>query len=182
MIFRSFRSSNEKAFLTSYKSCVLPILEYCSTVWNPQYLSDIDRLESVQRNFTRRLFWRLGKQPPNYLDRLQLLNLQPLELRRIHSDLALVYKILHRDVCLNFAEFFQLSNNTTRGHDYKLFWPRHNKDCRKHFYSVRVIQIWNSLPAFIDSKPVMNARTVGLFLNQIKKLNLNEFLKFDRNL
>jgi len=35
--------------------CVRPILEYCSAVWNPDYLCDIKKFESVQRCFTIRL-------------------------------------------------------------------------------------------------------------------------------
>jgi hypothetical protein len=33
----------------------LPILDFCSSVWSPHKLTDIDRLEDVQRYFTKRL-------------------------------------------------------------------------------------------------------------------------------
>jgi hypothetical protein len=37
------------------KSYILPILDYCSTVWAPCTQVDIKLVESVQRNFTRKI-------------------------------------------------------------------------------------------------------------------------------
>jgi hypothetical protein len=34
---------------------VRPVLEYCSSVWNPCYYGDINKIESVQRRFTKYL-------------------------------------------------------------------------------------------------------------------------------
>jgi len=33
-----------------FTSLVRPILEYCSSVWSPQYQVHIDRIESIQKN------------------------------------------------------------------------------------------------------------------------------------
>jgi len=52
---------------------ILPILDYCFPVWNPNKLLDIIRLQRVQRNCTERLvfFWNV-----NYADRLRIYVLQ----------------------------------------------------------------------------------------------------------
>ena len=54
-IRRSF-VTRTPCFLTNlYKTYVRPHLEFCSTVWNPVYQMDIDRIEKVQDKFTRLL-------------------------------------------------------------------------------------------------------------------------------
>jgi len=51
----------------------------------------------------------------SYEKRLSLLNLQSLEVRRLHYDLTWCYKILFGLVCVNPDEFFQFSVSNTRG-------------------------------------------------------------------
>ena len=36
----------------AYKIYIIPLLEYCSPLWSPFKLFDIDRIESIQRKFT----------------------------------------------------------------------------------------------------------------------------------
>jgi len=71
-----------------------------------------------QRNgFTKRL---LGMKDHSYDERLKLLNLERLELRRIWSDLLWFYKIVFGLVHVNKEEFFAIRQSSTRGHPYKL--------------------------------------------------------------
>ena len=49
----AFRHLDMPTLKTLYKSFVRPLLEYCSVVWCPFYVKDIDILERVQRRFTR---------------------------------------------------------------------------------------------------------------------------------
>ena len=55
LLFKCFTTKNHKLLLLAYKTYILPILEYCSSIWSPHKLSDIDLLENVQRSFTKRL-------------------------------------------------------------------------------------------------------------------------------
>ena len=57
---------------------------------------------------------------PGYAERLRILNLDSLEMRRLRADLAEVYKIAHGVDNRNFCDFFQLCNNNNRGHTFKL--------------------------------------------------------------
>jgi len=44
--------------------------------------------------------------------------------------------------------FFKLSQHkSTRGHSLKLFYPDSHINVRANFFSVRVISLWNRLPA-----------------------------------
>jgi len=66
----SFRNKN--LLLKAYITYVRPILEYCSPVWSPRLKYLINKTESVQNFFTKRLpgLWDIS-----YPKRLQLLNL-----------------------------------------------------------------------------------------------------------
>ena len=79
------------------------MLEYCSSVWNPYLLHDVDRLEKVQRAYTKRL---TGLRDKSYKERLEVYQLISLELRRLHTDLILCYKIEKSLINLKFDDFF----------------------------------------------------------------------------
>jgi len=116
-----------KAFCTY----VRPLLEYCTPVWSPYYRYLIDMVEKVQRRFTKRL---LGLRHLSYPDRLQMLDLQSLERRRLSHDLILVYKILHGLTHCTLSTNLILQQLTnTRGHSYKLAESLCSHDIYKYF-------------------------------------------------
>ena len=55
-------------------------------------------------------------------------------------------------------------SSITRGHNKKLFKPFSNKNVRQKFFTVRTIEIWNSL-----SYEVVNAPTVNTFKNRLDR-------------
>ena len=58
------------------------------------------------------------------------------------------YKIVHKLINVPFDQFFKLAqHNSTRDHSLKLFYPDSRINARAHFFSARVILIWNHLPA-----------------------------------
>jgi len=85
----------------------------------------------------------------SYQTRLNIIGLERLEIiRRLYADLTMCYKIVHRLVNVPFDQFCKLTqHNSTRGHALKLFYPDSRINARAHFFSVRVILIWNRLPA-----------------------------------
>ena len=68
----------------------------------------IDKLEHVQRYFTKRL---KGMYNLSYGERLLNLGLESLEVRRLRSNLVMYFKILHGYVDLQFTDFFKINNN-----------------------------------------------------------------------
>ena len=56
LLRKCFTSCNENALVEAFKTYVIPLLEYCCSVWSPSSLSDILRLEAIQRSFTRSLY------------------------------------------------------------------------------------------------------------------------------
>ena len=146
---------------------VLPIVEYCSTVWSPHLIKDIEMVEAVQRRFTKRLpgLWNVP-----YLERSKTLGLERLDIRRLKIDLIMTYKILFGLTCLRSEQFFQLGPvRTTRGHQYKLLMPKITSDIRKYFFCSRVLQAWNDLPSDTDFTNLAHFRTA------LEKVNLSKY-------
>lgn len=60
-IIRSSRNGlSVQALAVLYTALIRPILEYCSVVWAPYQLGNIDRLEKIQRRFLKIIGVRLG--------------------------------------------------------------------------------------------------------------------------
>ena len=109
-----------------------------------------------ERHFTKIIN---GHQHLSYEDRLKSLKLQSLEHRRLIADLIMCYNIIRGHSCIESSSFFTPNRNTTlRGHPYRLSVPLANINVRNHFFSNRIISVWNSLPTEL----VMSNSTASL--------------------
>jgi len=127
-----------------YKSLVRSHLEYANVVWCPYKKGDISLLERVQRRATK-LISSIKHLP--YEDRLKKLKLPSLKYRRARGDMIEVFKILNG--YYDNIDNISLAPNVsvaTRGNKYKLFQSYVKYDLRKHFFTNRVVSLWNSLP------------------------------------
>jgi len=89
----------------AYLVYVRPLLEVNSVIWSPHYKQGIDLIERVQRRFTKRL---PGYSNYTYSERLTLLNLPSLELRRLRLDLIWCYKILFGLISIDLQIYSKL--------------------------------------------------------------------------
>ena len=80
MIRRTFPRINRDDFQQLYATYVRPLLEYASSVVHSGLQMDVNSLERVQRAATRSVS---GLQQYPYEERLLLLNLYPLGIRRL---------------------------------------------------------------------------------------------------
>ena len=100
--------------------------------WSPHLRKYIDLLAGVQRRATRMF---MGWNKHCYSDRLTICNLFTLEDRRLRGDLIQVFKILKGFDKVNYQNFFELDQDTSRrGHTLKLVKPRARLDIRNHFF------------------------------------------------
>jgi len=108
-ILRFFLGKDPEVLTKAFVVYVRPILEYSSPVWSPSTVTWINKLESVQRSFTKRL---PGLHKLSYETRLKRLGLERLEIRRLHADLSLlcVSKLSITWLTLHLIIFFKIKS------------------------------------------------------------------------
>ena len=85
-----------------------------------------------------------------------------LEKRRLRGDMIETFKIIKGLESIPPSKLFDSSPNVhnTRGHSLKLNKTRSNLEIRRNFFSQRVVNEWNSLPACaISSSTVIEFKT-----------------------
>ena len=171
MIKRSFKYLSKNSFLLLYRTYIRPHLEYCAPIWSPYLAKDIDALEQVQHCATK-LVKSLCTLP--YEDRLISLQLQSLYCRRQRGDLIETFKILHNFANVDLGAAFTFNTGQpTRGHPFKLMKSRCNLELRKHFFTNRVINQWNSYPVMLyvhhlSTPSNLNLTIIGIRLDMDK--------------
>ena len=90
-ILRTFHSRGRLAMMTLFKSLVIPRVEYCCQLWNPDKQCDIGDIEGIQKSFTKKI---TGLRRKNYWQRLGDLDLYSLERRRERYIIIYVWKII----------------------------------------------------------------------------------------
>jgi hypothetical protein len=145
-IHRVYITRNTDVLLRLYTTVVRPVLEYASVIWSPDTRAQIDKIEKVQRQFTKRI--RTVRSLP-YIDRLTKLNLESLEVRRNSIDIAVTRSMLSGTFS-HLKSMFRLRRNDclrpTRGHVLSMSHVRCNTAVRKRFLTNRVIKAWNGMP------------------------------------
>ena len=174
-VLKSFKSSNPYFYVQLYKTHIRPLLEYNHTIWRPYLKSDIRKLESIQTKFTRRLCQKLNIKFLHYQNRLQILGLETLEIRFIKIDLINTYKILNNIIDLDQTEFFTMNhihqNYNLRRHTKYLKKPINSATATgRNFFSQRVVEIWNRLPA-----QVVESKSLPIFKQKLKPLQISTY-------
>ena len=99
----------------------------------------------------------------NCVNKLSRAGLISLEKRREWGDQIQGLKLIKGIDNADYSKFFTLAENSrTRGHSYKLLKDRARLDVRGKFFSQRVVNCWNSLPA-----TVVDAESVNSFKNRL---------------
>ena len=113
-------------------------------VWNPHLAKDREALEKVQK-FACRI--ATARWDENYETLLQFLDIQPLQERRVHARLGLLYRILYK--LSHFPEgTFELRDTILPGRNsHKLQLQVPFARTNSYFYSFvpHTTNLWNSL-------------------------------------
>ena len=129
-------------------------------------------MESVQRALTKRV---KSISKLSYTERLDIFNLEPLELRRLRYDLVQYYKILNNLTPLNPVEYFKLHYppKSTRDPSPILVKPiRYSNKVLSGCFFYRHIDCWNSLPSV-----VRNVTSLPAFKSALCNIDLSDFLR-----
>ena len=165
-ILRTFRSRSPALMLILWKSLVLPHHDYCSQLWSPYTVADIQKLEMLQRSFVRKID---GMHALNYWEQLNKLGLYSLERRRERYRIFYVWKViegfspaLKGISTYNHIRFGRLCHVPVIRQG-----PFHG--LRNSSFSVKALQLFNSIPRNIRDLS-------GCSKDQFKN-KLDEFLR-----
>ena len=141
MVRRTFKRLQPSSFQTIYGTYIRPHLEYARQVVHTGLKKDDNFLEQVQRKATKSI---AGLKNATYEKRLEHLGLFTLDYRRVRGDLIMTFLLFQHNLQ---DKLFQLApDNKNRGHNKKIFKQRPRTFVRQHFFSHRVVSIWNDLP------------------------------------
>ena len=152
-----------------YISLVRSQLTYCSPIWRPYLMKDINKLEHLQRRATKYI---LNDFISDYKTRLLKLQLLPLMYIFELSDIMFFIKSIKRPTAsFNIFHFISFSNSA-RSRGLKLLHNRSDTNKQRHFYFVRICRLWNALP-LIDI-----TQSISIIRNKIKSYLWDHFIQF----
>ena len=180
VIRRTFERIDSENFSFLFKGLVRPHLEYAAPIWSPFLEKQKDLLENVQKRATRFI---PGCYNLSYPERLKKLKLPTLAYRRLRGDMIQVFKLTRAEqgeggYDRSLPELFKQNHagtHQTRSKEKKdLPIIRCDKRIREHNFSIRVRNIWNSLP-----KSVIESKNVKAFEKALDCHWQNQELKYD---
>jgi hypothetical protein len=171
VLFRGFLTRNIDIMRRAFIVYIRPILEYNSVVWNPCLAYLIELLEGVQRNFTKRIPSISSR---TYPERLAIMDLELLELRRLQFDLVYCYKIFNNLTPFDPKKVFLIYTPIASSRSNLPYLRKPAKACNKVLSMLyyRCVEPWNALPASLRLSSSLPAFKRGL-----KNIDLSRFLK-----
>ena len=153
--------------LKLYNALVRPLLEYAAQFWSPNLAKNKDCLERVQRRATKLIPSLRNK---SYEERLKECDLFSLDKRRHRGDMIQVFKILTNIDKVQEEMYFQRNDDIrTRNNGFKLRGALFKTNIAKNFFTNRVIDDWNKLPAGVVGSP--SVQTFKTRLDKYYKTN-----------
>ena len=149
MIKRSFTCKDSDLMVRIFKIYLLPHLDFCAPLWNSLTKEESDKIEGIQRKFTRFI---TGCHGLSYEERLTLLELVPLSNRRQYLDLIQAYRLINKIDEMDHDVFSrdQGSRQTRSSNKFNVREENCRLNLRKNFFTCRVGHEWNKLPEDIQ--------------------------------
>ena len=166
-IKRNVKTNNQKVKETAYNTFVRTQLEYCAPVWHPWQDKLSYKVERVQR--AARYVLKDYSTASSITEKLNTLNWQTLESRRIKSSLILLYKTKYQLVAI--YHFY-----LTETRNLNFFVPYSRTKYHTNSIFPRTIRHWNSLPYSFKASPSLCEFTTGLAMVTFKSPNHFMFL------
>lgn len=129
-------------------------------MWCPYHKHLIKKIENVQKRFCKIV---PGLNDLDYRSKLRKLNLLSLNARRLRYKLIFMFKMLRGLIDLSPHDFVTFSTlHPSQENARKLLMPISRHDYRRYFFTVDVVNHWNSLT--FDER---NVKSVSLFKSSI---------------
>ena len=129
-----------------YLAIVRSYLVYCSPLWRPYLIKDIENFERLQRRATKFI---LNNYHLDYKSRLSQCCILPLMYFFELNDILFVVKSLKSPTpTFNIYNYVTFNTSATRsGTSNKLIHNFAPTNQARHFFFNRIVRLWNSLPA-----------------------------------
>ena len=151
-VLGAFRDRSIATMMTLFKSLIRSKVEYCCPLWNPSKVKDIQTIENVQKDFTKRIS---GLKDHDYWERLKKLQLLSLQRRRERYSIIQVWKIRNGTAPNSVGmEFYESARLGVRA---KI--PKFNHKAQTSFstayddsFGVKGARLWNIPPLLYQSR------------------------------
>jgi hypothetical protein len=161
---RNFKDCTTSVKRETYTTIVRPTLEYAATIWDPNSVKHIDKIEMVQRRaarFVNNNYW--DRTPGCVTNMINKLGWESLEERRKNIRLSMLYRIDNDQVDIDKYVYLQANDRRTRRQG-RFFQERITSPILQNSFFPRTIRDWNSLPADTEK-----AGTLDLFRQRLKR-------------
>ena len=144
LIYRHFHPAGLSCIAQLFKSTVLPLLEYCSCVWDPHHSTLANKVEGVQK-FATRIATR--DWTGNYENLRSQLGWPPLATRRVRQKLLLCRRILSgNSIILAYSFSRHPAPELRHSHQFPLYRPVTRSSAHLNSFFPSVVPLWNALP------------------------------------
>ena len=172
-ILRTFKTRDPIPMLTLWKSLVLCDHDYCSQLWSPDRVGDIQSLELLQRSFTRKI---KGVHHLNYWEQLKHLKLYSLERRRERYAIIYTWRIIEGSAP-NLSQGHTAISSTwhaRRGRicnvpTVRAAAPTRIQNIRRASFGIKGPRLFNSLPMHLRN---LTGVSVDMFKSKLDKFLL----------
>ena len=161
-VLGAFRDRSTLTMMTLYKSLIRSKVEYCCPLWNPSKIKDIQTLENVQKEFTRRIS---GLQAFDYWERLKELKLQSLQRRRERYSIIQVWKMIHGYAPNNIGMVFYDSARLGVRARIPIFNYKAQTSISTAYddsFGVKAARLWNILPKDVNTQTTLESFKIAL--------------------
>ena len=153
LLRRNLSGCSETTKGHTYNALVWPVLEYASSAWNPYQMSQINKLEAVQRKAARFVTGEHSRET-SVTGLMQVLQWRTLQERRLVARLTMFYKAVNGQAASYIPQDFPLTTSRTRSsHNIQYHLPHTRLDCYKFSFFPRTIRAWNILPTQLVQAP-----------------------------
>ena len=152
----AFRDRSVLTMMTLFKSLVRSKLEYCYPLWDPAKICEIQLIENVQKQFTKRIS---GMSDFDYWDRLKKLNLMSLQRRRERYSIIHLWKMQNDKAPNNIGlEFY-----TSLRLGIRIAIPKFNHVAQTSYstaydnsFGIKAARLWNLLTKSFNTRALQS--------------------------
>jgi len=167
LVRRTFSSSIPPLIKAKlYVSLIRSQLMYCSPVWRPYFIKDINNFKHLQRWATKYI---LNDFISDYISRLLKLELLPLMYSFELSDIMFFIKFIRNPTTSFNIHHFVSFSTSARSQGFKLHHNPLTTTKQWHFYFTRICRLCNALPVIDINLPIDTIR------NRVKAHLWNHF-------